>query len=231
MGDLVPNHTSVEHAWFREALAAGPGSEARDRYHFRPGQGENADEPPNNWASTFGGPAWTRTDDGEWYLHLFDSSQPDLNWAHPDVRPEFLDILRFWFDLGLDGFRVDVAHSLAKDPTLPNIDLEAPDQLRPGGHPHWDRDDVHDLIREWRALADSYPGDRLLVAEALGGRGPAGVLPGPGPVPPVLQLRLSHGSVEGRCAARRHRPIPAGCGMTRAPPPPGSWPTMMWSDR
>src|SRR5687767_14921977 len=103
--DLVPNHTSDRHAWFRQALDAAPGSPERARYHFRDGRGE---QPPNDWESVFGGPAWTQVPDGQWYLHLFAPEQPDLNWDQPEVRDEFLDVLRFWLDLGVDGFRIDV---------------------------------------------------------------------------------------------------------------------------
>jgi len=118
--DLVPNHTSDQHAWFQAALAAGPGSPERERYIFREGRGDGGTEPPNNWKSIFGGPAWTRVPDGQWYLHLFDSSQPDLDWNHPQVRSEFEDVLRFWLRRGVDGFRVDVAHGLVKADGLPD---------------------------------------------------------------------------------------------------------------
>ena len=172
--DLVPNHTSDRHAWFVEALAAGPGSPARARYVFRPGRGESGEEPPTNWRSMFGGPAWTRTADaggtpGEWYLHLFAPEQPDLDWSNPEVRAEFEGVLRFWFDRGVDGFRIDVAHGLVKDPALPDVtdptDLRGSDYA-PGTHPLWDRDEVHDIYRGWRRVADAYPGDKLFVAEA-----------------------------------------------------------------
>jgi Alpha amylase, catalytic domain len=113
--DIVPNHTSNRHAWFREALAGPKGSRARDRYIFRDGQGPDGAQPPSDWASVFGGPAWTRVPDGQWYLHLFAAEQPDLNWANREVRDDFLTTLRFWSDRGVDGFRVDVAHGLAKN--------------------------------------------------------------------------------------------------------------------
>ncbi|MFC7762731.1 glycoside hydrolase family 13 protein [Catellatospora bangladeshensis] len=161
--DLVPNHTSSEHPWFKAALAAGPGSPERSRYIFRP-------EKPNNWQSTFGGPAWTQVPDGEWYLHLFDAGQPDLNWDHPEVRAEFRDILRFWLDRGVDGFRVDVAHGLIKQADLadwhyPVEPLTGPatESIRP---PMWDQDAVHDVYRDWRRVLEEYPGERILVAEA-----------------------------------------------------------------
>jgi alpha-glucosidase len=119
IADLVPNHTSDEHAWFRAALAAAPGSPERERYMFRDGKGPGGDEPPNDWRSVFGGRAWTRVTEpdgtpGQWYLHIFDPKQPDLNWQNPEVREEFLDILRFWLDRGIDGFRVDVAHGMVR---------------------------------------------------------------------------------------------------------------------
>ncbi|AZQ36587.1 glycoside hydrolase family 13 protein [Streptomyces cyaneochromogenes] len=168
--DIVPNHTSDQHAWFRAALAAGPGSPERDRYVFRPGRGPDGSEPPNNWVSSFGGPAWTRLPDGDWYLHLFAPEQPDLNWQHPEVRAEFESVLRFWFSRGVDGFRIDVAHGLIKHPELPDLPpRRAPVEGQPArhvDHPHWDRDEVHDIYRGWRKVADEFPGDRCFVAEA-----------------------------------------------------------------
>src|SRR5690606_14288019 len=119
--DLVPNHSSSEHAWFKAALAAGPGSAERARYHFRDVDPAKPDTPPNNWQSVFGGPAWSKTPDGkQWYLHLFDSTQPDLNWDNPEVHAEFHSILRFWLDRGADGFRIDVAHGMVKAEGLPD---------------------------------------------------------------------------------------------------------------
>jgi alpha-glucosidase len=178
--DIVPNHTSDHHPWFQEALASGPGSPARDRYIFRKGRGDDGSLPPNDWRSVFGGPAWTRVTEsdgpGEWYLHLFAPEQPDLDWTNREVRDDFEATLRFWFDRGVDGFRIDVAHSLAKDADLPDIgdgDASHPSpglNLSSGGerfeHPHWDRDEVHEIYREWRALADSYEDSRVFVAEA-----------------------------------------------------------------
>ncbi|MET7425613.1 glycoside hydrolase family 13 protein [Dactylosporangium sp. NPDC005555] len=134
--DIVPNHTSSRHPWFVDGR--------RDRYVFR--------DEPNGWQSLFGGPAWTRVADGQWYLHLFDPEQPDLNWHNPEVREEFDDILRFWLDRGVDGFRVDVAHGMIKD--LAGVTL-------------FDHEDVHEIHRRWRKILDSYPGERMAVAEVF----------------------------------------------------------------
>ena len=181
--DLVPNHTSDQHKWFRAALAAGPGSPERDWYMFREGKGENGELPPNNWQSVFGGPAWTRVTEadgkpGQWYLHLFDESQPDLNWQSPLVRAAFRDILRFWLDLGVDGFRVDVAHGLVKAEGLPDYTppKTAPSMGgRPGAEdiedkvplaPYWGQDGVHEIYREWHEVLAEYDGDRALCGEA-----------------------------------------------------------------
>lgn len=172
--DIVPNHSSNRHTWFRAALAAAPGSPERDRYIFRDGTGPNGDDPPADWMSFFGGPAWTRVADGQWYLHLFTREQPDWNWDNPEVRSDFLETLKFWGDRGVDGFRVDVANLLAKDlpeklPTWTElIEGMAPDNATypPGQHPIWDRDDVDDIYREWRALFDTYSPPLTAVAEA-----------------------------------------------------------------
>ena len=184
--DLVPNHSSSEHRWFREALAAPDGSVERARYIFRDGRGAAGELPPNNWESVFDGPAWTRTTDhdgspGQWYLHLFDSSQPDFDWENPWVRDQFLDILRFWLDRGVDGFRVDVAHGLIKAPGLPDYTPPADGGSMGGGAagfepeisagetntpPYWAQDGVHEIYRTWRQVLDEYEGDRMLVAEA-----------------------------------------------------------------
>lgn len=172
--DIVPNHTSTEHAWFREALASPRGSAARDRYIFRPGRGEGGELPPNGWRSTFGGPAWEPVGDGDWYLHLFAVEQADLNWKNPEVHEDFKRTLRFWSDRGVDGFRIDVAHSLAKD--LDSRPLEEwpddPDQASlsqdgtGGDNPLWDRPEVHDIYREWRQVFNEYDPPRFAVAEA-----------------------------------------------------------------
>lgn len=170
--DLVPNHTSSEHRWFRAALAAGPGSTERARYIFRPGQGDDGSEPPTNWVSVFGGSAWSRVNDdpadGEWYLHLFDSSQPDLNWENEEVRAEFDDIFRFWLDRGVDGFRIDVAHGMVKDTTFPDLEIheEILQSTHVTDHPHWDRPGVHEINRRWRSVLDASGRDVMMVAEA-----------------------------------------------------------------
>ncbi|MFD0268404.1 glycoside hydrolase family 13 protein [Streptomyces sp. NPDC127106] len=165
--DVVPNHTSDLHPWFREALAAGPTGPGRARYHFRPGRGTDGSEPPNDWESVFGGPAWTRTPDGDWYLHLFAPQQPDLNWEHPEVAEEFSSVLRFWLDLGVDGFRIDVAHGMVKAPGLPDIGRGAQATLiGTEPLPFFDQDGVHEIHRSWRRLLDSYEGPRIGVAEA-----------------------------------------------------------------
>ncbi|MEO7447959.1 MAG: glycoside hydrolase family 13 protein [Humibacillus sp.] len=191
--DMVPNHSSDEHVWFQAALAAGPGSPERARYLFREGRGQHRELPPNNWESVFGGAAWTRVTEGDgtagqWYLHLFDTKQPDFDWEHPEVRAEFESVLRFWLDRGADGFRVDVAHGLVKAQGLPDTQEERTVMLGGTEHvdtdgatddtdgatddhrvdtPYWDQDEVHEIYRAWRAILDSYAGpDRILCAEA-----------------------------------------------------------------
>lgn len=165
--DIVPNHTSDQHVWFQEALAAGRGSAARERYIFREGTGPDGAQPPTDWVSIFGGSAWERVDDGQWYLHNFAREQPDLNWDHPEVREDFVRTLRFWSDRGVDGFRIDVAHMLTKDLTEP---LPSKDELalipKDGNHPLIDRDDVHEIYAQWREVFNSYDPPRTAVAEA-----------------------------------------------------------------
>ncbi|MBA3233959.1 MAG: glycoside hydrolase family 13 protein [Propionibacteriales bacterium] len=160
--DLVPNHTSYEHPWFKAAYTAAPGSRERKRYIVRPGRGREGVEPPNNWQSVFGGPAWTRLPDGQWYLHLFDTSQPDLNWRNREVRDEFEAILRFWLDRGVDGFRIDVAHGLVKAKDLP----DGPGRTSALVTPYWDQPEVHTIYRRWHRVLADYDGDRMAIAEA-----------------------------------------------------------------
>ncbi len=173
--DLVANHTSDQHPWFQAALRAGPGSPERARYIFRDGKGDNGDEPPNNWISCFGGPAWERVTEsdgrpGQWYMHMFAREQPDLDWTNPDVLESFDDILRFWLDRGVDGLRVDAAPALGKAPGLPDADYGGDLRfvtLEWVGNPHWDVEEVHDIFRRWRAVAEEYGRDRIFVAEAI----------------------------------------------------------------
>lgn len=139
-------------------------------YHFADGRGEHGEREPNNWTSIFGGKGWSRLTDAEgnpeqWYLHLFDTTQPDLNWDDERVRAGFDEILRFWLDRGVDGFRVDVAHSLVKAPGLPDDDADYR-MISGGDGPMWDQDGVHEIYRRWRTILDEYEGDRILVAEA-----------------------------------------------------------------
>lgn len=177
--DIVPNHVSDQHPWFLEALAAAPGSPERARFIFRDGRGLAGELPPNDWASEFGGPAWTRITEpdgtpGQWYLRLFAAEQPDVDWTNPEVQADFEKTLRFWFDRGVDGFRIDVAHGLSKHPDLPDangmpfpLPPEAPDDL---DHPHWDRPQNHEIFRAWRRVADSYAGARAFCGEIWIGR-------------------------------------------------------------
>ena len=159
--DLVPNHSSHRHEWFQAALAAGPGSPERARYLFRDGIGPDGSQPPNNWPSVFGGPAWTRVPDGQWYLHIFAPEQPDLNFANPEVVADLEETMRFWLDRGVDGFRIDVAHGMVKPDGLPDMvpmeDTGLLDDHGPGDH-RFDQDEVHAIHRRIRAVLDRYPG-------------------------------------------------------------------------
>jgi alpha-glucosidase len=175
MIDLVPNHSSDQHQWFQRALAAEPGSPERAFYHFKDGKGDSGELPPNNWVSMFGGPAWTRITEsdgkpGQWFVHLFDSSQPDLNWANPQVQLEFEEILKFWLDRGVDGFRVDQPHAMAKAVGLPDHPYveEAGAGFIEGREnpPMWFQEEVHEIFRNWRKILESYPGDRAMCGEA-----------------------------------------------------------------
>ncbi|UDY23993.1 glycoside hydrolase family 13 protein [Nocardioides sp. Kera G14] len=182
--DLVPNHTSDEHAWFRAALASAPGSPERARYIFREPDAAAPGVPPNNWLSVFGGSAWAKHPDdphGEWYFHLFDASQPDLDWRNPEVADMFDDVLRFWLERGVDGFRVDVAHGLFKADGMPDqvmsdggeLTSEPSDMVRRGltEAPMWDQPEVHEVYRRWRKILESYTAEsgveRMMVAEAM----------------------------------------------------------------
>jgi alpha-glucosidase len=174
--DLVPNHCSSEHPWFQEALASPEGSDERSRFIFREGKGEHGELPPNNWESVFGGPAWTRVTNpdgtpGQWYLHLFDSSQPDFDWTNPWVREGFREILTFWLDKGVDGFRVDVAHGLSKAPGLPDFRRDEEYWNTPPedriDNPYFGHEGVHEIYRNWRELINEYDGERILCAEAF----------------------------------------------------------------
>jgi len=164
--DWVPNHTSDQHPWFQAALAAGPGSPERERFWFHPGLGPDGSQIPTEWVSSFQGSTWTRTTNpdgtpGEWYLHLFTPEQPDVNWNHPDVRAEHEAVLQFWFDRGVAGVRIDSAALLVKDPELGPLS----DNPAPGAHPHVDRDEIHEIYRAWRRVADAYAEPRVLVGE------------------------------------------------------------------
>ncbi len=174
--DIVPNHCSDQHDWFRAAVEARPGSPERERFHFRPVDASSPDTPPNDWPAAFGGPAWDRVLEpdgsrGEWYLHLFTPEQPDFNWHHPDVVAEFEAVLRFWLDRGVDGFRVDVAHGLVKEADLPSLGVELLRRHRENNldpdlvTPMYDQPAVHEIYRSWRRILDSYPGDRMMVGE------------------------------------------------------------------
>ncbi len=174
--DIVPNHCSDQHVWFRAAVAGSPGSPERARFHFRPVDPERPDTPPNDWPGAFGGAAWSRVTEadgsrGEWYLHIFTPEQPDFDWDHPEVVAEFESVLRFWLDRGVDGFRIDVAHGLVKEAGLPSLggDLlrqhllnNLDPELRT---PMFDQPGIHEIYQGWRAILDSYPGERMTVGE------------------------------------------------------------------
>lgn len=225
--DIVPNHTSSAHPWFIEALKSPAGSDARERYIFRNGTGSQGSTPPNDWQSVFGGPAWTRVADGQWYLHLFDSSQPDLNWLNDEVRAEFASILRFWLDRGVDGFRIDVAHGMIKAEGLPDVGFtEQAGLIGRETLPYFDQDGVHEIYREWRAILDSYPGSE-----------PPSPKPGPpgrngqlGMSPPANSTKRSTSTIYSRIGP----PVICETSSTRLSqpatrwvlPPPGSCPIM-----
>ncbi len=171
--DLVPNHSSDQHPWFQEALKSAPGSRERARYIFRDGKGAHGELPPNNWQSVFGGGMWTRVTEadgapGQWYLHIFDTSQPDFDWTNEDVREEFRGVLRFWLDRGVDGFRVDVAHGLIKKDGLPDYTPPSGGSMGGGQEdvPYWGQPGVHEIYRDWHEVLAAYDGERALCAEA-----------------------------------------------------------------
>ncbi|UYG15926.1 glycoside hydrolase family 13 protein [Brachybacterium huguangmaarense] len=164
--DIVPNHSSNRHVWFQEALASPPGSAARDRYIFRDGKGVDGAEPPADWASGFGGLMWERVPDGQWYLHCHAAEQPDLNWDNPEVHDDFVSTLRFWADRGVAGFRIDVAHLLAKDLSDPLPSDAEMARMPPGVHPLIDRDEVHEIYARWRTVFDEYDPPLTAVGEA-----------------------------------------------------------------
>ncbi|MFM8621190.1 MAG: glycoside hydrolase family 13 protein [Candidatus Nanopelagicaceae bacterium] len=164
--DLVPNHSSDLHEWFQAALKAKPGSKERERYIFRDGKGANGELPPNNWEAIFGGPAWERVPDGQWYLHLFAVEQPDFNWENPEVWQHFREIFRFWLDLEFDGLRIDVAHGMWKEKGLPDVDMAEVELLDRHYRPYWDQEEVHEIHRDWRKITNSYKHDPMLVSEA-----------------------------------------------------------------
>jgi len=156
--DLVPNHSSSAHVWFKAALSAAPGSAERQRYIFRDGLGPDGGTPPNNWVSVFGGPAWSRVADGQWYMHLFDAEQPDLNWDNPEVFEDLEKTLRFWLDRGVDGFRIDVAHGMAKPPGLPDMTNPDAEMLTLDDEdPRFNHEGVHDIHRSIRSVLNDYP--------------------------------------------------------------------------
>ena len=171
--DMVANHTSDAHPWFQAALRAGPGAGERQRYYFRDGKGAAGGEPPNDWRSAFGGPAWTRVREadggyGQWYLHLFAPEQPDLNWSCPDIWAEFESITRFWFDLGADGLRLDAVPAMGKHPDLPDAGFEPEEEFGQDPWPkapYWGGESVHGILRAWRAVAQSYAPERVLIGE------------------------------------------------------------------
>lgn len=165
--DIVPNHTSSEHPWFKAALAAKPGSPERDRYLFLDGQGENGELPPNSWPSIFGGSAWTRIKgEKQWYMHLFAAEQADLNWRNPEVRAEFSSILRFWLDLGVDGLRIDTPGALIKEKGFPDRHQTIAEMFATHDSPFLHQPEVHEIYREWHKIIEEYD-DRCIMGEVF----------------------------------------------------------------
>lgn len=166
--DIVPNHSSDQHEWFQAALKSPKGSKERARYIFRDGKGANGELPPSRLSSHFGPTGWTQIEDGQWYMHLFAKEQPDFDWSNPEVREDFLKTLKFWSDRGVDGFRVDVAHALTKqlDPLPERDSYDLAVMKRDGTDSLFDRDEVHEIYKEWRKLFNQYSPPRVAVAEA-----------------------------------------------------------------
>ena len=174
--DIVPNHSSNLHLWFKEAIAAEPGSAARNRYIFRDGKGANGELPPTDWPSHFAPSAWTHESKmggkhNQWYCHLFAPEQPDWNWDNPEIEADFLKTLKFWADRGVDGFRIDVAHAMKKDLSEPlksqprYASHKELDQAK-GTNVLFDRNEVHEVFKTWRNLFNQYDPPRVAVAEA-----------------------------------------------------------------
>lgn len=160
--DVVPNHSSDRHPLFQAALTAGTNSPERDLYHFADGRGKNGELPPNNWISAFGGSSWTRITEpngspGQWYYHLFAPEQPDFNWENPRVLEFFDEVLRFWLDRGVDGFRIDVADALIKDTAWPDTHTGNPVIPKDADSP------VHQIYRHFRSILDEYPGSTAVI--------------------------------------------------------------------
>ena len=205
---------------------AAPGSRERARFHFLDGTGTDGAEPPNNWPSVFGGSAWTRVPDGQWFLHLFAPEQPDLNWENPEVRDEFARIVRFWLDRGADGFRVDVAHGMAKPAGLPNMKATTNVLLtHVKDDPRFDQPAVHEYLRELRTVMDEYPGSMAVGevwAESVE-RQVAYIRPD------ELHLAFNFDLVRARLGCPGRSPTPSRRRWTRPPgwarPTPGCWPT------
>lgn len=177
--DIVPGHSSDQHPWFQAARAAPAGSDERARYWFADGRGDDHQEPPNNWRAHFGGRAssWTPVGDGQWYLGSFTPYQPDWNHHHPAVQEMFTEALRFWFDRGVEGFRVDAVSIVGKAPGLPDQPLDdRGNPVEPNPYLSF-RPEGHEVWRHWRRVVDEYiadhPGrDPYLVAEAYTPRRP-----------------------------------------------------------
>ncbi len=228
--DFVPNHTSDQHAWFVDALS-GPAAEHRDCYVWAdPAAGGG---PPNNWRSAFAkvGSAWTLDEaSGQYYLHSYTPEQPDLNWRNPAVRAAMRDVLRFWLARGVDGFRVDAPHRIAKDPELRDnppdvVNVLLSTQLDDRRHRNIDHEDVHELIRGLRSVLDEYP-DRVLIGE-VGVRHPVRRMAYHGSAGDEFQLIFDFGYLDTGWDAKSFRAL--GERLDRQPDP-RRWPTHVLSN-